>query len=86
MREAASRAGLMQVCFSSQVALLATEPLRARTRWLFSFRMISDTRLECQDASEARQTGPFWAIEEAGSGVKPGGAGTALLDGFLSRH
>src|ERR1017187_1534668 len=53
-------------------------------RYLLSFRMISDTRIECQNASSQRETA---AIGPTGSGrgrVEPGGPGAVDLDGFLS--
>ena len=50
---------------------------------LLSFRMISDTRIECRNANTQRETA---GVEPAGSdrsGVESRGPGSIGLDGFL---
>jgi hypothetical protein len=53
---------------------------------VFSFRMISDTSIECQNASSKGQATSITAVGSGRGGVESGCAGTAGLDGFLSRH
>src|SRR5271165_1631614 len=51
---------------------------------VLSFRMISDTRIECQNANSRGETARFGPAGAHRSGVEPGSAGAIGLDGFLS--
>src|SRR5208283_3253158 len=50
---------------------------------LLSFRMISDTRIECQNADSERQATRFDPTGSHRGGVESGGSGSIVLDGFL---
>src|ERR1035441_7808820 len=51
---------------------------------LLSFRMISDTRIECQNANSQRETTWFGPSSTDWGGAEPGSPGSVGLDGFLS--
>src|SRR5216683_8293392 len=57
---------------------------RFHTKPMFSFRMISDTRIECRDASSQRETAQIGPTGTDRGGVEPGRAGSVGVDGFLS--
>jgi hypothetical protein len=50
---------------------------------LFSFRMISDTRIECRNANSEGETARIGPTIPNRGGVEPGSAGALGLDGFL---
>src|ERR1700758_4810102 len=52
-------------------------------RILLSFRMISDTRIECRNANSSGETAGVGPIGSDRGGVEPGSAGAVELDGFL---
>src|SRR5216684_7580589 len=51
---------------------------------LLSFRMISDTRIECRDANSQGETAPIGPTGTDRGGVEPGRPGSVGVDGFLS--
>src|SRR5713101_4572367 len=51
---------------------------------LFSFRMISDTRIECRDANSQGETAQIGPTGTDRGGVEPGRPGSVGVDGFLS--
>jgi hypothetical protein len=51
---------------------------------LLSFRMISDTRIECRNASSQRKATRIAPTGPHRGGVEPGSPGSVGLDGFLS--
>lgn len=53
---------------------------------LFSFRMMSDIRIECRNANSQRETARFGPTGSCGSGLEPGSAGAIGLDGFWSNR
>src|SRR6266851_7871268 len=57
---------------------------RGKCAPMFSFRMISDTRIECRDASSQRETAQIGPTGTDRGGVEPGRAGSVGVDGFLS--
>src|SRR5713101_2439601 len=52
--------------------------------WLLSFRMISDTRIECRNANSQGETAQIGPTGTDRGGVEPGGPGSVGVDGFLS--
>src|SRR6266852_9569708 len=56
----------------------------ARAGILFSFRMISDTRIECRDANSQGETAQIGPTGTDRGGVEPGRPGSVGVDGFLS--
>src|ERR1700756_3742464 len=50
---------------------------------VLSFRMISDTRIECRNANSSGETAGVGPIGSDRGGVEPGSAGAVELDGFL---
>jgi hypothetical protein len=55
----------------------------AAKRYLFSSRTIGDTRLERRDAHSRTEAALNARTLAVGAGVKPGGIGSFVLDGFL---
>src|SRR5207302_2687815 len=51
---------------------------------LLSFRMISDTRIECQNAYSEGEGAGVWSTGSDRGGVEPRSSGSVGLDGFLS--
>src|SRR5438477_49463 len=51
---------------------------------LLSFRMISDTRIECQNAYSEGEGAGVWSTGSDRGGVEPWSSGSVGLDGFLS--
>src|SRR5713101_4791880 len=51
---------------------------------MFSFRMISDTRIECQNANSEGETAWIGPVGSGRGGVEPGSSGALGLDGFPS--
>src|SRR3974390_1360122 len=47
---------------------------------MFSFRMLSDTRIECQHASQEWKASPVGAISDDRGGVEPGSTSPAGMD------
>ena len=44
---------------------------------MFSFRMIGDTRIECQDANSLRENTQGKAVSSLRTGAEPGGSASA---------
>jgi hypothetical protein len=57
---------------------------RYRYNNLFSFRMISDTRIECQNANSEGETAGIGPAGRNRGGAEPRSSSAALVDGFLS--
>jgi hypothetical protein len=53
---------------------------------MFSFRMMSDTKIECQHATQEWKAASVGAVSGDRSGIEPGGANPFGLDGFSSRY
>jgi hypothetical protein len=51
---------------------------------VFSFRMISDTRIECRNANSEGETAWIWPAGRNRGGAEPRSSGAVGLDGFLS--
>src|SRR5437660_4795025 len=51
---------------------------------VLSFRMISDTRIECQNAYSEGEGAGVWSTGSDRGGVEPWSSGSVGLDGFLS--
>src|SRR5438876_10450039 len=51
---------------------------------LFSFRMISDTQIECRDANSQGEAAWFGPAGRNWGGTEPRSSGAVGLDGFLS--
>jgi hypothetical protein len=67
----------------SRVIHTASPPLVSQRANMFSFRMISDTRIECQNANSQGETTRFGSARSNRGGTQPRSAGALGVDGFL---
>src|SRR5436853_4756422 len=58
--------------------------VRFANSYMLSFRMISDTRIECQNAYSEGEGAGVWSTGSDRGGVEPWSSGSVGLDGFLS--